>query len=204
MKLKFVTAFLLFGQLLFGQNAISPAQELKHIKNLIQAEGFVKKNLKNNALLKTVYSNAVNLTPIERSILKKPVGSMFTIGNELYKIIHDTVNTQDAFQYIFLDGNTITKSEIDAIRIEITKQYKNGESIENLYQKYHMDTRNTTSDLGWSNYENAQLELNKVLSKHKNKDIFNIDLPQYNWYYVVKNNLKTKSARKVTYIKVKK
>ncbi len=203
MQTKLIVAVMLFSQVSLAQNALTPIQELKSVVNIKQAEVFVKKNTKNNAIIRTLNANA-SLSAFDRKILQKTNEGVFTIGNEVYKIIQDSTSTPERFQYIFLDGNLITKSEIDAIRIEITKQYKYGESIESLYNKYNMDTRNTIGDLGWANYDNIDIELRKAISKHKGEEIFAIDLPKYNWHYVVKSNAKNKSTRKITYIKVKK
>lgn len=105
--------------------------------------------------------------------------------NGLHYIIKfvDTLN-QEFFcaQHIFLDGRTRTRKEIDSLRNIISYKYlEQGFSFDSLVLHYSdepiVDLNKTVSNHIVKEYELLGLV-------HQTGDLFEVDVPQNNWYYL--------------------
>lgn len=128
-------------------------------------------------------------------------GYAFSENGNTIKVI--SVDKVKAFNvnYIFLDGSKLSIIEINKLRTEIINEYKKGTPFSDLVKKHTMDG-NVTGDLNWTEgimepkFENA-------IKSHKKGEIFTVDIPENNWYYVTLKTNEEKEVTKITMLKVK-
>jgi parvulin-like peptidyl-prolyl isomerase len=102
--------------------------------------------------------------------------------------------------YIYLDGAVLKKSAIDKIRETILLEYKkNNVPFSLLANKYTMDTAKD-GDLGWFEEGMMVKVFEDEIKNHKKDDIFIVDIPKNNWYYVVLKTYDDIEKIKITYI----
>lgn len=88
--------------------------------------------------------------------------------------------------YIFFYGKTLSKKEIDLKRKEILDLYDKGVSSDELVAKYTMDHNSKPGgNFGWIDDINVEPTFREAVKKHKKGDVFLVDTPELNWYYVV-------------------
>ena len=78
----------------------------------------------------------------------------------------------------------MTLNQIDSTRKEILKQYHAGTSFSVLANRYTMDG-SKDGDLGWFTEGTMIKEFENEVARHSLNDIFTVDIPEKNWYYVV-------------------
>jgi hypothetical protein len=182
-----------FGQI--TNNALS------EIKTVAQAEAFIEANPKADAKLLTIESRkdtAKNLLPA----YSQKVGSTFSSGDDLCKILEVDSGLSFRVSYVYLSGEQLSKNKIDVLRQEIITKYKSGSSFIELAQKYTMDGNNT-GDTNWFTEEMMVKEFEQAVRNHKKNEIFTVDVPSQNWYYVVLKTHDDTFLKKVTVFKVK-
>lgn len=95
--------------------------------------------------------------------------------------------------YIFLSSKGSSLEEIDALRNKIINLYNDGTPFSELAKKHSIDFNpKTKGDLGWFLEGRMYPEFENAVKRHKKGDIFTVDIPSRNWYYVV---LKTHEDR---------
>jgi parvulin-like peptidyl-prolyl isomerase len=88
--------------------------------------------------------------------------------------------------YIFFYGKTLSKKEIDLKRKEILDLYEKGVSSDELVAEYTMDHNSKPGgNFGWIDDVNVEPTFRETVKKHKKGDVFLVDTPELNWYYVV-------------------
>ena len=103
--------------------------------------------------------------------------------------------------YIYLDGDKFTKSEIDSLRQSIINKYNNGVSFLELSAKYNMDG-NLFGDTKWFTKNMMVSEFEEAVIKHKKNDIFIVDKPDYKWYHIVLKTYADTYIKTLTFLKV--
>ncbi len=119
----------------------------------------------------------------------------FTSLNYNLSFVNDDVIQQKEFRvsYVYLNGKELTKGEIDNLREKIINDYESGIPFSELAKKYSMDNNSEKGgDLGWFPEGKMYLEFEEAVKNHKKGEIFIVDIPSRNWYYVV---LKTYNDR---------
>lgn len=183
----------------------SVMEELQILETPEQVESYleIKKSNKNNLIS---FNEEKHKTVLAKELFKLNVGGTKVNENEFdktfYKVIQKTENTYHRVAYIYLDGSKYNINDINIIREKIIKKHHNGVPFNILAKQYSMDENaNKGGDLGWfqkgdmhSDFENEAL--NEV---HELNDIFNIDIPSKNLYYVV---LKTHEPKDISEIEV--
>lgn len=101
--------------------------------------------------------------------------------------------------YIYLDGSKLKSEEIQVLRNKIISDYNKGFSFAALANKYTMDS-SKDGDLGW--FDEGQMEkvFQDAIIKHKKGEIFTVDIPENNWFYVVLKTFDDIEKTKITYI----
>jgi parvulin-like peptidyl-prolyl isomerase len=96
--------------------------------------------------------------------------------------------------YIFLSGKDLSLDRINILRKTIIDDYKKGVPFKKLAKEYSLDWNSETEgDLGWFPEGRMYPQFENAVRKHSKDDIFTVDIPSREWYYVV---LKTHSNRK--------
>jgi parvulin-like peptidyl-prolyl isomerase len=124
------------------------------------------------------------------------------IENTYYKLIERSEIPFHRVSYVFLDGTKKSTEDITKLRTTIITKYKQGIPFNELARRYSMDQNaNRGGDLGWFTKGDMlpEFEDQIINNTHAIDDIFTIDIPSKQWYYVI---LKTYDQKLIEEIKV--
>ena len=184
MKSSLAALFLVFSVHVFGQPTVT--EKFQKIANVEQAQQFITANPELKPALLNL-SAGKDSTLIDKRLLRQKKGDIFSVGYVTYKVVEakDTVDFRAS--YIFLDGSTLSKSEIDSLKKIIVKKASDGESFEKLSDQYTMDGNKTKGDTDWFFGEYMfPKEFQDAVEKHKLGEIFFVDVSEKQWHYIVK------------------
>jgi parvulin-like peptidyl-prolyl isomerase len=184
MKVLFSALLLLVSSSIFAQ--LTVREQFEKIKTIQDAEKYIaaNPNLK-PALLNVVYGKDTTL--LDKRLLKQNKGDIFSVGYVTYKVLEVEEAIQYRASYVFLDRGSLNNREIDSLSKIIVQKHSSGTPFEQLADQYTMDGNTTRGDLGWFFGEDmVPKELQDAVSKHKLGDVFFVDVPERQWYYIVK------------------
>lgn len=102
----------------------------------------------------------------------------------IHKIIKKENRSFNQVKYLYLNGEMLSKLEIDSLRSRIITEYYNGSEFDELFKEYNMDG-NDSSVLTWLDDEDKFVqEFVDEAKKYKKGDIYTVDVIKNNWYYV--------------------
>jgi parvulin-like peptidyl-prolyl isomerase len=197
MKIKLIVLLVLFAAPVFAQQTVT--EKFQKISTLEQAQQYIAANpdLK-PAMMDVSYGKDSGL--LEKRLLRQNKGDVFSVGYVTYKVIDVKESTSLRAAYIFLDGGSLSKSEIDSLKKIITQKASAGEDWGKLSDQYTMDGNKTRGDTDWFYGEfSFPKEFQDAVQKHKQGEIFFVDVPEKQWHYIVK---KTHNDQIVKDIKV--
>jgi hypothetical protein len=141
-------------------------------------------------------------TLIDKRLLKQNKGDVFSVGYVTYKVVEATETVNYRCSYIFLDGGSLSKSEIDELKKVILKKHSDGVSWEKLSDEYTMDGNTTHGDTGWFfGEEMVPKELQDAVKSHKLNEIFYVDVPERQWNYIVKKTFDDQIKKDITVLR---
>lgn len=121
----------------------------------------------------------------------------------LYKVIEVEKSKEFRVSYIYLDGSKLSQAKIDSLRAMLINKYKSGISFSELNSQYTMDGNKNGGDLGWFQSGTMVREFENAIVKHKEGDIFTVDVDSKGWYYVALKTHADKENKMLTVIKIK-
>ncbi|RYY30781.1 MAG: hypothetical protein EOO04_03855 [Chitinophagaceae bacterium] len=161
-------------------------EQFQKIKTMAEAQKYIDAN----AALKPAILNlslGKDTSLIEKRLLRQAQGDVFSVGYVTYKVMEAKETVQYRSNYIFLDGGSLSKSEVDSLKKLIVDQANAGTPFETLSDKYTMDGNTTRGDTGWFfGEEMLPKEFQDAVEKHKLGEIFFVDVPEKQWHYIVK------------------
>lgn len=175
-------------------------EQLEQVKSIADAE----KLAVNNPNLETEIFNIhpeIDSDSLATKLSSAKRSEIFSDLNCTYKILSETDIAAFRVSYIFLDATKISLAEIEKLRTEIVKEYKNGISFSNLANKYTMDS-SKDGDLGWFAEGMMVPDFEKAVKDHKQNDIFKVNIPDKKWYYIVLKTFEDKKVRRLTVLKI--
>jgi parvulin-like peptidyl-prolyl isomerase len=179
--------FALFSVLSFHAFAqLTVREQFEKINTLQDAEKYIaaNQNLK-PALMKVVYGK--DSSTLDKRLLKQNKGDVFSVGYVTYKVLEVKESVQYRASYIFLDRGSLNNREVDSLSKLITQKLGEGVAFEKISDQYTMDGNNTQGDTGWFfGEEMVPKELQDAVRKHQLGEIFYVDVPERQWYYIVK------------------
>jgi len=187
----------------FSQNDFE--SEIDSIQTLDEAKIYVKKNksLKGQVI---TFNKEKHHTQIADELFRLGKGSKKVYKTDMiktyYKVVEKNEIPYQKLSYIFLDGKKKTMEEINILRQNIILKYNNGFRFEDLAKHYSMDTNaNRGGDLGWVTHGDLHPDFEAYVldNSHQVDDIFTVDIPNQQWYYVI---LKTEDTKYIEEIKV--
>jgi len=199
MKKMFAGLFLVFSTPLFAQLTVN--EQFQKITTLEQAQKYIDANAPlKPVLLHITYGK--DTSTIDKRLLKQKKGDVFHVGYVTYKVLESTESIQYRATYIFLDASTLNKRELDSIKNIITQKSNSGTPFETLSDQYTMDGNTTHGDTGWFFGEEVMpKEFQEAVAKAKLGDIFIVEVPERQWYYVAKKTYDDQVKKDMTVLK---
>jgi len=199
MKNSFVGLFLLFTAPIFAQPTVT--EKFQKISTMQEAQQFIDANqpLK-PTILKLSWGKDSSM--LEKRLLRQKKGDIVNVGYVTYKILEGTETVAYRSSYIFLDGTTLSKSEVDSLKKLIVQKANTGASFEQLSDQYTMDGNKTHGDTGWFfGEEMMPKEFQDAVKNHKTGEIFFVDVSEQQWHYIVKKTFDDQVKKDITVLR---
>jgi len=199
MKITLAGLFLLFSIPVLAQQTVT--EKFQKIGTVQDAQQFVEANaaLKPEILHLTLGKDSAL---IEKRLLKQKKGDIFSVGYVTYKVIDATESVAYRASYIFLDGSSLTPSQVDSLKKIILQKATTGASWDQLSDQYTMDGNKTHGDTGWFfGPEMVPKELQDAVQNHKLGDIFPVDVSDKQWHYIVKKTYDDNVKKEMTILR---
>ncbi|TBN06840.1 hypothetical protein EYD45_02860 [Hyunsoonleella flava] len=181
---------------------------LADIETQEQAKQFIKDKYAFNSKIFT-FNEEKHKSQLAKALFQLEKGNVKTekAANEktIYKILEKTTNTYYRVNYIFLDGNTYNLESIDKLRENLIEKHKNGIPFSTLANQYSMDENGKKGgDTGWFTLGSMPTELENaiILDNHGLEDIYSVDIPSKQWYYLVLQSHEPKEISEIKVLKI--
>jgi parvulin-like peptidyl-prolyl isomerase len=199
MKNSLVSLLLVLSMPAFAQLTVH--EQFQKIGNVQQAQQFID----GNAALKPALLHLVSgkdSTLIEKRLLRQNKDDIFSVGYVTYKVLDATEKVAYRASYIFLDGSTLSNTQIDSLRKIIVDKLSAGAPFEQLSDQYTMDGNTTHGDTGWFFGElMLPKEFQDAVKAHKMGDIFSVDVADRQWHYIVKKTYDDQDDKQITVLR---
>jgi parvulin-like peptidyl-prolyl isomerase len=195
------TLITLISLIMIGQQPKSSVNPFAAVNSVDKAKQLIQSNPKLEGKLFIIAPGVGSEDLLEPLYLKK-VGYTFNLAEYSHKIVGVDSARSLKVNYIYLDGEKLSKTKIDSIRDEIISKYKDGISFDELAQSYAMDG-NTTGNLGWIREDFVAPEFADAVKSHKKGEIFTADVPSQKWYYVVLKTFDESYIKILTILRIK-
>lgn len=199
MKNSIVGLLLLFASSSFAQLTVT--EKFQKINTPQEAQQFIDAN----APLKPVIlhlTSGKDTSLIEKRLLRQNKGDVFSVGYVTYKVIDATEKVNFRANYIFLDGASLSPTQIDSMKKIITQKITAGESFDKLSDEYTMDGNTTHGDTGWFfGEEMMPKEFQIAVKAHKLGDVFYVDVSEKQWHYIVKKTFDDDDKKEMTVLR---
>jgi parvulin-like peptidyl-prolyl isomerase len=149
-----------------------------------------------------VINSKNDTSAIDRKLYLLKTGDIRSIGNSTYKIISDTVEYSFRASYIYLDGSTLSKNDIDSLRNLILKRYSAGTTFETLADEFTMDGNKKHGDLGFFSSGTMVKEFEQAMRSHADGEVFTVDVPDHQWFYIAKKTAANQVTQEITVLEV--
>lgn len=124
---------------------------------------------------------------IEKRLLRQKKGDVFSVGYVTYKVLEAEESVKYRAQYVFLDGGSLSPSEVDSLKKIIVQKANSGVAFDKLSDEYTMDGNTTKGDTDWFFGELMfPKEFQDAVAKHNKGEIFFVDVSEKNWHYIIK------------------
>ena len=195
-----IVALLLLGWLpSFAQTTVT--EKFQKINTTAEAQAFVDANA---ALKPSLFNltSAKDSSLIDKRLLRQNKGDIFSVGYVTYKVLEAKEKIQFRANYIFLDGASLTPLQIDSLRKIIIQKASSGVPFEQLSDQYTMDGNTTHGDTGWFfGEEMMPKEFQDAVHNHKLGEIFQVDVADKQWHYIVKKTYDDDDKKEITVLK---
>ena len=183
----------------YGQSTLQ--QSLQHVASFAEAEQFVQDHPPLQASLRQLRPSS-DTAATDRQLYHLAVGEVRSIGQQTYKIIDDTTTYMFRASYIYLDGSQLSSATIDSLRRLILRRYAAGTAFEQLADTFNMDGNKNHGDLGFFPGGRMVAPFEQAVRSHAYGEVFTVDVPDNQWYYVVKKTAPDQVTRVLTVLQV--
>jgi hypothetical protein len=194
-----LSLILLFSVPVLAQQTLT--EKFQKIGTVQEAQQFIDANAAlKPALLKLSYDH--DSTAFDKRLLRQNKGDVFSVGYVTYKVLESNETLAYRASYIFLDGSSLTQTQIDSMRNLIVRKANEGAPFDKLSDEYTMDGNTTHGDTGWFFGELMMpKEFQDAVKAHKTGDIFFVDVSDRQWHYIVKKTYDDSDKKNVTVLR---
>lgn len=199
MKRSLPVLLLFFSTSLLAQQTV--VEKFQKIGNVQQAQQFVDANKElKPAIFKLTYGKDTTL--IDKRLLRQKQGDIFSVGYVTYKVIEAKESIAYRASYIFLDGSSLSVSEIDSLKKLIVAKANAGTPWDQLSDQYTMDGNKTKGDTDWFFGELMfPKEVQDAVAAHKKDEIFFVDVAERDWHYIIKKTYDDQVQKDITVLR---
>ncbi len=191
--------FLLFSASIFAQPTVT--EQFQKILTVPEAQAYIDAN---PALKPTLLhlSYGKDSTLIDKRLLRQNKGDVFSVGYVTYKVLEATEKVTYRASYVFLDGSSLSLTEVDSLKKIILQKANAGDSFDKLSDEYTMDGNTTHGDTGWFfGVEMMPKEFQEAVKNHKKGEIFFVDVADKQWHYIVKKTYDDDLKKDITVLR---
>ena len=191
--------FLLFSASVFAQPTVT--EQFQKILTVPEAQAYIDAN---PALKPTLLhlSYGKDSTLIDKRLLRQNKGDVFSVGYVTYKVLEATEKVTYRASYVFLDGSSLSMTEVDSLKKIILQKANAGESFDKLSDEFTMDGNTTHGDTGWFfGIEMMPKEFQEAVKNHKKGEIFFVDVTDKQWHYIVKKTYEDDLKKDITVLR---
>jgi parvulin-like peptidyl-prolyl isomerase len=199
MKQFLTGVFLLFSMSTFAQATVT--DQFHKITTVAEAQAWMAANQQlKPAILHLVAGK--DSTLIDKRLLRQNQGDVFSVGYVTYKVVESKESVKYRASYIYLDGSTLSSSELDSLRKLILQKINGGAAWDQISDQYTMDGNTTHGDTGWF-FGELQMpkEFQDAVKAHKLGDVFFVDVSDRNWHYIVKKTFDDDDQKDATILR---
>jgi parvulin-like peptidyl-prolyl isomerase len=184
MKYSLGVLLLLFSASVFAQPTV--VDQFQKINTLPDAEKWIAAHPElKPAILRL--SAAKDSTLIDKRLLRQKKGDVFSVGYVTYKVLESNESVRYRSSYIFLDGGSLSPSEVETLKKQIVQKLNEGANFEQLSDQYTMDGNKTKGDTDWFFGELMfPKEFQEAVAAHKKGEVFFVDVSEKDWHYIIK------------------
>jgi parvulin-like peptidyl-prolyl isomerase len=199
MKNSLLGLVLVISTSVFAQPTVT--EKFQKITTVQQAKDFITANPELKPALLNL-SAGKDSSLIDKRLLRQKKGDVFSVGYVTYKVLEMTDTVDFRASYIFLDGSTLSPTEVDSLKKLITQKLTAGASFEQLSDQYTMDGNNTHGDTGWFFGELMfPKEFQDAVQAHKTGEVFSVDVPEKQWHYIVKKTYDDREKKEIVVLR---
>lgn len=199
MKNLLAALFLLVSAQLFAQQTVT--EKFQKINTVAEAQQYIAANAPLKPTLLHL-SLGRDSSLIDKRLLRQKKGDVFSVGFVTYKVLEETDTVNYRANYVFLDGGSLTPSQVDSLKKIIVQKATAGTPFEQLSDQYTMDGNNTHGDTGWFfGEEMMPKEFQEAVKNHKLGDIFFVDVSERQWHYIVKKTYDDQERKEITVLR---
>ncbi len=199
MKNSITGLLLLFSAPVFAQLTVT--EQFQKITTVQQAQQYIDANAPLKPVLLHLASGK-DSTLIEKRLLKQNKGDVFSVGYVTYKVLEASDTVDYRASYVFLDGSTLSTTEVDSLRKIIVQKANAGTPFDQLSDQYTMDGNTTHGDTGWFfGIEMMPKEFQDAVKNHKTGEIFFVDVTEKQWHYIVKKTYDDREKKEITVLR---
>ncbi len=151
-----------------------------------------------------VFNEEKHETKIAKDIFKKRVGKSIKkkdgIGTTTYTIVADQKIPHYRMNYIFIDGNQMNEVKLQNMLKSLRKMIDDDIKFESVARQYSMDYNGKRGgDSGWFKEKKTIPQFFEATNRPKllANEIFEVELPEMNWHYIVKKTYTPSNIREV-------
>jgi parvulin-like peptidyl-prolyl isomerase len=199
MKNSFLSLLILVSTSAFAQQTVT--EQFQKITNQQQADQFIAANPN---LKPTIFkvSSQHDTSVLTKRLLRQNKGDIFSVGYVTYKVLDATEKVNYRANYIFLDGASLTPTQIDSLKKLIIQKHNAGATFEQLSDQYTMDGNTTHGDTGWFfGEEMMPREFQEAVKNHQKNEIFSVDVSDKQWHYLVKKTYDDDDKKEMTILR---
>lgn len=175
---------MLFAAPAFAQKTVF--EEFQKITTLDQAQKYIDAHPELKPTILKL-SAGKDSALIEKRLLRQKKGDVFSVGYVTYKVLEAEESVKYRAQYVFLDGGSLSPSEVDSLKKIIVQKANSGVAFDKLSDEYTMDGNTTKGDTDWFFGELMfPKEFQDAVAKHNKGEIFFVDVSEKNWHYIIK------------------